>query len=302
MRIIFLFFACKLIFLIAAHDHDANNAQWDYDDPRWDDKIPNWWDEDNFVSPDGPTEEKSSEFWMKHGQSLLDDKINLKRNMNKAKNLIILIGDGMGISTQMAARAYMGGEAKELAFEKFPYLGLSKIYCTNYMVPDSACTANAILTGVKNNFGTLGVNANVKLFDCDAQHNKDDGVDSIFKFAQDAGKATGIVTNTRITHATPAAAFARSSSRYWESNENSPDNCEDIAYQMIHGETGSRLDVAMGGGRRHFLPDSFVNENMERGWRTDSRNLIDEYLLLHRTQNKNATFVLNRVSIDNKIL
>lgn len=297
--VVALFLACLLFLLISARDpHD--NVQWEYDDPRWDDKIANWWDEENFIPPSGPEAEQSRGFWMSHGQSLLDAKLNAKQNMNKAKNLVIFIADGMGISTQMAARAYKGGEEEELSFEKFPFMGLSKTYCINYLVPDSGCTATAILSGIKNNFGTINVNGRVNLWNCEAHNNSDNVVDSIIKFAQDAGKATGVVTNTRITHATPAAAYAKTPFRYWESNEDVREGCEDVdvAHQLIHSETGSRLDVVMGGGRRHFLPNTFVNENLERGWRTDNRNLIDEYLALHRAQNRNASLVQTRVRLD----
>jgi alkaline phosphatase len=74
----------------------------------------------------------------------------------------------------------------------------------DYQVPDSGCTATAFLSGIKTNFGVLSMSANVPLRNCSAENDKNNHVDSIFKFAQNAGKATGIVTNTRITHATPA--------------------------------------------------------------------------------------------------
>lgn len=52
----------------------------------------------------------------------------------------------------------------------------------------------------------------------------------------------------------------------------------------------------MGGGRRSFLPNTFLNENAERGWRTDKKNLIEEYKAMQRAQNKRASFVQDRVS------
>lgn len=119
-----------------------------------------------------------------------------------AKNLIIIIADGMSIATQTATRVYLGNEEINLSFEEFPYVGLSKTYCVNYQVSDSACTATAILSGIKTNFGVLSMNANVPLNNCSAE--MDNGVDSIFKYAQRAGKSTAIVTNTKITDATVA--------------------------------------------------------------------------------------------------
>jgi alkaline phosphatase len=265
------------------------DGEWGEDDPRWDTEIPNWWDEENFVPPVGPVEERSKDFWMEKAQNSLKEKLSQKLNLNKAKNLVIFIGDGMGISTQMATRVYKEDVRTELSFEKFPHTGLSKTYCINYQVPDSACTANAILSGFKNNYATLGVTGEVNLRECSKQQDNSTHVDSIFKFAQDAGKATGIVTNTRVTHATPAAAYAHTSSRYWESNENTPEGCDDIAHQLIHGEVGSKFDVVMGGGRRHFLPVGAT------GRRTDGRNLISEYVEMQQKQQSRFVYVENRV-------
>ena len=264
-----LIFLC--LKLVSMQNDDQKNVEWGKDDPRWDTKIPNWWDEENFVSPVGPAEESEKSFWLNQGQNLLKQKLEQKLNLNKAKNVVIFIGDGMGLGTLMATRSYMNDVNTKLSFEKFPHVGLAKTYCVNYQVPDSACTATAILSGVKINLGTVGVTAAVNLRECLKQQDNKTHVDSIFKFAQDSGKSTGVVTTTRITHATPASAYAHTSSRYWESNEGTPEGCDDIALQLIHGEVGSRLDVAMGGGRRHFIPTE------ASGMRTDGRNLLNEF-------------------------
>lgn len=275
--------------LIHAQNDDNKNVEWSQNDPRWD-KIPNWWDEDTFKPAVGPVEERSQHFWVTQGQSLLNHKLQQKLNLDKAKNIVILIGDGMGLATLMATRSYIKDVNTELSFDKFPHIGLAKTYCINYQVADSACSGTAILSGVKNNYGTIGVDGNVNLINCTAQRDNKTHVDTIFKFAQDAGKATGIITTTRVTHATPAAAYAQSASRYWESNENTPDGCDDIAHQLIHGETGSRLDVVMGGGRRHFLPNI-----SEAGYRSDNRDLIKEYVNLNAVNQKRARVIFNRV-------
>jgi alkaline phosphatase len=272
---------------IASQNDDQKNVEWGEDDPRWEEKLPNWWDEKNFVPPVGPVEERSKSYWKKQGQSFLKEKLNQKLNFNKAKNLVIFIGDGMGLGTLMATRSYMNDVNTELSFENFPHTGLAKTYCINYQVPDSACTATAILSGVKINFGTVGVTGDVNLRECSKQDNTTH-VDSILKFAQDAGKATGIITTTRVTHATPASAYAHSASRYWESNENTPRGCVDIAYQLIYGEVGSKLDVVMGGGLRHFLPNTTSG-----GLRTDRRNLVSEFELQN---DDSARVVYDRVS------
>lgn len=97
------------------------------------------------MSPVGPSEEFTSKFWNSQAQDLLNKKLNSKLNLNRAKNLVIMIADGMGLSTQMAARSYLKDVNFELSFEKFKFSGLSKVYCVNYQVPDSACTATGSL-------------------------------------------------------------------------------------------------------------------------------------------------------------
>lgn len=288
---------CRVILIvivvqaIEAQNDNKKDVEWNENDPRWEEKIPNWWDEKNFVSPVGPVEERSKDFWINKGQNLLYNKVHKKLNTNKAKNLVIFIGDGMGLATLMATRSYMNDVQTELSFEKFPYSGLAKTYCINYQVPDSSCTATAILTGVKNNYGTIGVTGDVNLRDCKAQQDDSNHLDSIFKYAQDAGKSTSVITTTRVTHATPAASYAKTSSRYWENNDGSlPEGCPDIAHQLIHGAIGSKLDVVMGGGRRYFLPNV-----TGEGLRADNKNLIQEYLEMQAKINKNAVYVKDKV-------
>ena len=83
----------------------------------------------------------------------MDEHIKAVLNENKAKNIIFFIGDGMGFATTAATRPYIDAEETELAFEKFQHVGLSRTYCVNAQVADSACTATAYCTGVKGNYG-----------------------------------------------------------------------------------------------------------------------------------------------------
>lgn len=62
-------------------------------------------------------------------------------NENVAKNVILFLGDGMGVPVLAATRVYIGGEKESLSFEKFPFVGMSKTYCADQMVADSACSA-----------------------------------------------------------------------------------------------------------------------------------------------------------------
>lgn len=247
-------------------------------------------DNPNWLPPVGPAEELDINYWHTSGQQLLRDQLQKNHlNVNVAKNIIIVIGDGLSLATQMATRAYLGNENVQLSFEKLPYTGLAKTYCVNYQVADSSCTATAILGGVKSNYGTIAVGAKVPLRNCSA-HKDSENVPSIFKYAQDAGKKSGIVTTSRITHATPACAYAHSAARYWENaNDIMDEDCVDIASQLVHGEVGKRLNVILGGGLREFLP---MNGG---GSRDDGRNLIQEWLQSKQEQGKIGQYVDNKV-------
>lgn len=249
-------------------------------------------DNPKWLPPVGPKEELNIDYWRRSGQDLLREQLHKNHlNLNVAKNVVIVIGDGLSLATQMATRAYLGNENVQLSFEKLPYTGLAKTYCVNYQVADSSCTATAILGGVKSNYGTIAVGAQVPLRNCTA-HTPEQNVETIFKYAQDAGKRTGVVTTSRITHATPACAFAHSAARYWENaNEILDEPCVDIASQLVHGEVGSRLNVVLGGGRREFLP-----RGVDGGTRDDGRNLIEEWKERTRKEGRRVQYVENRVS------
>lgn len=80
-----------------------------------------------FPQPAVRHDEGSREFWQTSGQQILKETLGRKEMRRVAKNLIILVADGMSIPTQMATRMYMGGEEKVLSFEKFPHVGLAKV-------------------------------------------------------------------------------------------------------------------------------------------------------------------------------
>lgn len=125
-------------------------------------------------------------------------------------------------------------------------------------MPDSAGTATAYLTGVKANYGTIGVSSKVNQQTMDCHLINSSSVSSILQWALDAGKSAGVVTTTRITHATPAASYAHVPDRDWEGSApeelaNQP-GCKDIAKQLVEEYPGNRLSVILGGGRREFIP------------------------------------------------
>lgn len=175
----------------------------------------------------------------------------------KAKNVILFVGDGMGIATITAARIYDGqtrgetGEENSLSFERFPNVALVKTYNTNQQVPDSAGTATAMNSGIKTRAGVIGVGPAAHLNDCaEGLANR---VQTLGEIAKANGKGLGIVTTTRITHATPAAVFAHSAQRDWEDDKAIPDTerakgCTDIAAQLVN----TPFDIALGGGSANF--------------------------------------------------
>ncbi|XP_067634685.1 membrane-bound alkaline phosphatase [Eurosta solidaginis] len=234
-------------------------------------------------------EEDYSHYWNSVGQSILDKQLAEKSvlNTNLAKNVILFLGDGMSIPTLTAGRVYLGGEEKQYSFERFPYVGLSKTYCTNTQVPDSACAATAYLGGVKTNYGTIGVSAAVEVNDCLGQNNSFHHVHSIAAWAQQQGMATGFVTTTAVTHASPAGVYAHTANRNWEndaevlSDNGDPNVCPDIASQLVYGEVGRNLNVILGGGRQHFTPHSEQELSGVWGRRMDGRNLVKEWQAKH---------------------
>lgn len=200
-----------------------------------------------------------------------------------AKNVILFVGDGMGISTITAGRIFAGqqkgldGESYRLAMETLPYMALSKTYSHDSQVSDSASTATAMVAGVKARSRTLGVTQRVPFRDCAGQEGEE--VETLFEIAEAAGLATGIVSTTSLTHATPASTFANAASRDWENNTDLPEGapCTDIARQLVEWPIGDGFEVALGGGRQHFTPTSLsdIEDEGRTGARTDDLNLAD---------------------------
>lgn len=223
--------------------------------------------------------EKTTEHWRQLGTEFVKEKLAAQLNQRKAKNVIMFLGDGMGVTTTSAARNLLGGEEKSLSFEQFPYTGLAKTYSVDLIVPDSACTATAYLCGVKGQEGTIGVNGAVPRTDCKVMLDEQTHVDSIAKWAMDAGKWAGLVTTTRVTHASPAGVYAHIAERDWENDAEVNSDCgsnsgiQDIAYQLARGEVGSKLKLILGGGRKNFVDSSLA----DWGKRTDGLNLIEEF-------------------------
>lgn len=245
--------------------------------------------------------------WILDGQAALEKAKKLHPNEKRAKNIILFVGDGMGVSTVTAARIFEGqmksidGERNLLSFEKLPYVAMSKTYSANQQTSDSAPTMTAMVTGVKTNDGVLS--ADQTIFNGESnnaliQANK---LTTILEMAELNGLSTGVVSTARITHATPAATYAHTSTRDWETKTATtpPAGVKDIAAQAIDnfgsGGIGDGIEVFLGGGRTKFLPNTVSDpeDTTRKGERVDGRNLVTEF------QTKfNADFVWNKAQFD----
>jgi alkaline phosphatase len=210
--------------------------------------------------------------------------------LTQKRNVILFLGDGMGVSTVTAARIFAGqlqgnpGEEYELSFERFPNVALVKTYNTDAQVADSAGTMSAIMTGEKTRIGHISVSAAAAHGDCPGALQNE--LPTLLEMAADEGFGTGVVSTTRITHATPAATYAHVPHRDWESDTQLPPEaiaagCRDIARQLVEFDRGTgSIDVVLGGGRAVFLPGTAADPEypQAKGVRSDGRNLIGEWI------------------------
>lgn len=216
--------------------------------------------------------------WYTDAQARIQEMMARQPNTNKAKNVILFIADGNGVGTNYATRLFEGqkmgklGEEHVLSYETFPNLALVKTYNINAQTPDSAPTGGAMNTGVKQVFNTINLNENAIHEDCASENGNK--LTTFSEMVSEAGKAVGIVSTARITHATPAAVYAKTANRNWEGE--APDGCVDIATQLIDAMKAGTVDLAMGGGARYFAPEDAGMMDGGKGSRPDGRDLIKE--------------------------
>ena len=201
----------------------------------------------------------------------------------RAKNVILFIGDGMGVSTVTATRVYSVGVAGQLVVDQFPYTALSRTYSSDSITPDSAPTMTAMMTGSNTNAGVLGLDETTEFVD----FNKDGDGKRLWTLLEQAKREdmrVGVISTARITHATPAATFAHINDR---NNENA------IALQALPGDAtynrrlGDGIDLLFGGGRQFFVPTTTTDDEGGSGSRTDGRDLRAEF------QGKGYSYVYN---------
>lgn len=154
----------------------------------------------------------------------------------KPKNVIFLIGDGMGVSQVFSGLTANHGR---LYLDNFKHVGFSKTQSSDDFITDSAAGGTALSAGVKTYNGAIGVDSNKK------------PVETILEKAEKKGLSTGLVSTSTITHATPASFIAHQESR---------NMYEAIAADFLKTD----IDVFIGGGKAHFTE------------REDGKNLVEE--------------------------
>ena len=167
--------------------------------------------------------------------------LTLKQNdyfKEQPKNVILLIGDGMGVAQVFSAFTANKGA---LNMTQMPFTGFSLTQSANDYITDSAAGGTALSTGQRTYNGAIAVDTN-KI-----------AIPTIVEISKSRGYATGLVSSSSITHATPASFIAHQPSRRMQ---------EEIAADFI----GTDIDVFIGGGRKYF-----VN-------RKDGRNLFNELI------------------------
>ncbi|WP_428773864.1 alkaline phosphatase [Vibrio sp.] len=190
------------------------------------------------------------------------------------KNVILMIGDGMGPQQVGLLETYANNAPHSIYKEQTTALyklaqqgviGSSLTHPEDAIVVDSACSATMLATGVPTASEVIGINSN------------GDHIETVLEKAKRLGKATGLVSDTRLTHATPAAFAAHQPHRSLEN---------DIASDML--ETGA--DVMLSGGLRHWIPKSSNDKGATyqqlvelthgdvklKSKRSDERNLLTE--------------------------
>ncbi|KAF1568822.1 UNVERIFIED_CONTAM: Intestinal-type alkaline phosphatase, partial [Eudyptes robustus] len=251
-----------------------------------------------------PAEEEKPSFWNKQAAAAIEAAFKMQPRISQAKNLILFLGDGFGIPTITATRILKGqkqgklGPETPLALDAFPYVALSKTYNVDRQVPDSAGTATAYLCGVKGNYQTVGLSAAARFSQCNTTEGNE--VISVLERARKAGKAVGIVTTTRVQHASPSGTYAHVVNRNWYADASMPadaysQGCKDIAWQLVHNVD---INVILGGGRKYMTPmgtpdPEYPTYSTQNGIRKDRKNLINLWL----EARPGARYVWNRTEM-----
>lgn len=209
-----------------------------------------------------------------------------------AKNVIFFLGDGMGPVTVTAARIYKGekeiaagkqlasAERAALSMQTLGYAGRVKTFSNDGQTTDSAPSMAAYMTGVKMNNEVISMSSDTQAYAPDgSQYIKGEdtscpagngqAAETLLELAIDKGRATGVVSTTRLGHATPAATYAHVCNR---NAYNTIAEQSVPGYPEFNARLGNGIDVMLGGGWRNYLPKSVYPSSR----RTDDRNLVND--------------------------
>ena len=216
----------------------------------------------------------------------------IKPIVEAPKNVIFFLGDGMGMTTMTAARIYAVGEDGEMTMDTLPETAFVKTFSNDAQVTDSAPSMSAYMTGVKMNNEvismssdtlakdpTADVNGNKLVNNCGTSNGT--AASTLLEAAKAKGLSAGVVTTTRVTHATPAATYSHICHRDLENDIAAAAVPGGVGYNAALGTTG--LDVLLGGGKQFFIPFK------DGGKRSDGRDLVAEMKAKNYTYASNST-------------
>lgn len=160
----------------------------------------------------------------------------------RAKNVILFLGDAGGTPALHAASIYAHNDPQKLYIQHMPNIALMDTSAANAWVTDSAAGMTAIVTGQKTNSGVLSQTAA-------AVRGKSDGepLKTILEYAEERGLSTGVLSNVDITDATPAACYAQVNDRGKRA---------EIFAKLLAPRFGDGVDVVIGSGRKRILADT----------------------------------------------
>ncbi|KFO54869.1 Intestinal-type alkaline phosphatase, partial [Corvus brachyrhynchos] len=234
-----------------------------------------------------PAEEEIPSFWNKQAAAAIEASFKLQPRIRTAKNLILFLGDGFGIPTITATRILKGqqqgklGPETPLALDAFPYVALSKVNsCMLDRGHGDPRHGGMVILGM----GLLAPQGcTYAVHGCNTTAGNE--VFSVLQRARNAGKAVGIVTSTRVQHASPSGNYAHVVNRDWYADASMPQDarlqgCKDIAWQLVHNVD---INVILGGGRKYMTPvgtpdPEYPTNSQQNGIREDGKNLIDMWL------------------------
>ncbi|MEW5977675.1 MAG: alkaline phosphatase [Acidobacteriota bacterium] len=157
----------------------------------------------------------------------------------RAKNVVLFLADGGGLPTVNAASILGYGKPRALYIQNMPYIGLAETSSASSWVSDSAASMTAIMTGEKTHNGVISQSA-------EAERGVKDGrvLKTLLEYAEERGLSTGVISNSSLADATPAACYAHANDR----NKHG-----EIFLQVLKPRFGNGIDVMIGLGRKSVL-------------------------------------------------